>query len=58
MTSSHECVFCKIVAGTSPCQEIYQDGAILSFMDIHPANDRHCLVIPKMHFETVVDMRA
>jgi histidine triad (HIT) family protein len=56
MMSGHECVFCKIVAGTSPCQEIYQDGATLSFMDIHPANDGHCLVIPKMHFETVLDM--
>jgi histidine triad (HIT) family protein len=56
MMSDHECVFCKIVAGTSPCQEIYRDGATLSFMDIHPANDGHCLVIPKMHFETVLDM--
>jgi histidine triad (HIT) family protein len=56
MMSCHECVFCEIVAGTSPSQEIYQDGAILSFMDIHPANDGHCLVIPKMHFETVLDM--
>jgi histidine triad (HIT) family protein len=25
-------------------------------MDIHPANDGHCLVIPKAHFETVFDM--
>jgi hypothetical protein len=49
MTSSRECVFCKIVAGTSPCQEIYQDGAVLSFMDIHSGNDGHCLVIPNMH---------
>jgi histidine triad (HIT) family protein len=51
-----ECVFCKIVAGISDCQEIYQDDATLAFMDIHPANDGHCLVIPKAHFETVFDM--
>jgi len=25
-------------------------------MDIHPANDGHCLVIPKAHFETLLDM--
>jgi diadenosine tetraphosphate (Ap4A) HIT family hydrolase len=56
MISGHDCIFCKIVAGTSPCQEIYQDSATLSFMDINPANDGHCLVIPKMHFETVFEM--
>jgi histidine triad (HIT) family protein len=51
-----DCIFCKIVAGISDCQEIYQDDATLAFMDIHPANDGHCLVIPKAHFETVFDM--
>ena len=51
-----DCVFCKIAAGISDCQEIYQDDATLAFMDIHPANDGHCLVIPKKHFEQVFDM--
>ena len=51
-----ECIFCRIVAGTATCQEIYQDDAILAFMDINPANDGHCLVIPKAHFENVFDM--
>ena len=36
--------------------EVYQDDATLAFMDIHPANDGHCLVIPKNHFENVFDM--
>jgi histidine triad (HIT) family protein len=51
-----ECIFCRIVAGISECHEIYQDDATLAFMDIHPANDGHCLVIPKEHFATVFDM--
>jgi histidine triad (HIT) family protein len=51
-----ECIFCKIVAGISECHEIYQDDATPAFMDIHPANDGHCLVIPKQHFEKVFDM--
>ena len=54
--SVSDCIFCKIVAETSDCQEIYQDDATLAFMDIHPTNDGHCLVIPKQHFETVFDM--
>jgi histidine triad (HIT) family protein len=54
--SVSDCIFCKIVAGTSDCQEIYQDETTLALMDIYPANDGHCLVIPKAHFETVFDM--
>jgi histidine triad (HIT) family protein len=54
--SGRDCLFCRIVEGTSECQEIYQDDATLAFMDIHPANDGHCLVIPKLHFEKVFDM--
>ena len=51
-----DCVFCRIVAGISECHEIYQDDTTLAFMDIHPANDGHCLVIPKIHFATVLEM--
>jgi histidine triad (HIT) family protein len=51
-----KCVFCRIAAGTSPCHEIFRDDATLAFMDIHPANDGHCLVIPKAHFCKVFEM--
>ena len=51
-----DCIFCRIAAGTAACEEIYRDDATLAFMDINPANDGHCLVIPKAHFENVFDM--
>jgi histidine triad (HIT) family protein len=51
-----DCIFCRIVAGASPCEEIYRDELTLAFMDIRPADDGHCLVIPKAHFETVFEM--
>ena len=51
-----QCIFCKIVAGIGECHEIYQDAVTLAFMDIHPANEGHCLVIPKIHYATVFDM--
>ena len=54
--SVSDCIFCRIVAGTAAYQEIYRDEATLAFMDINPANDGHCLVIPKAHFENVFDM--
>ena len=51
-----ECIFCSIVAGASPCHEIYRDDATFALMDINPANDGHCLVIPKAHFGNIFEM--
>lgn len=51
-----DCIFCRIAGGESPCEEIYRDELTFAFMDIHPANEGHCLVIPKAHFATVFDM--
>ena len=54
--AASECIFCKIVAGTVECHELYRDETTLAFMDIHPANEGHCLVIPQAHFATVFEM--
>lgn len=53
--ASAACVFCRIVAGESPSEQIHEDALTLAFMDIRPANEGHCLVIPKAHHETVFD---
>src|SRR4029077_15579632 len=56
--ASSQCIFCKIAAGTAPCVELCRDAATLAFMDIHPVNEGHCLVIPRAHFATVFEMSA
>ncbi len=43
------CVFCKMVAGEIPVTKIYEDEAVLAFLDIGPISDGHTLVIPKQH---------
>lgn len=53
MHTDPDCIFCKIVAGEIPCFKLHEDDRILSFMDINPFNDGHCLVIVKDHAETV-----
>jgi histidine triad (HIT) family protein len=50
------CPFCQIVADTNRCTLLAEDEATLAFMDIHPANDGHCLVISKPHFVTIFDI--
>ena len=56
MITDPGCIFCKIVAGTIPCFKLYEDAETLAFMDINPVHDGHCLVIPKAHYPTVLDI--
>lgn len=51
-----DCLFCKIVAGEIPSFKVYEDGAALAFLDIHPVNAGHTLVIPKNHSQNIFDI--
>ncbi len=51
-----ECIFCKIISGEIPCTKVYEDNDVLAFLDIGPVNQGHTLVIPKEHYETLLDM--
>jgi histidine triad (HIT) family protein len=44
-----DCIFCAIVDGGAPSHQIYSDEHAIAFMDINPATDGHCLVIPRTH---------
>ena len=49
------CIFCRIVSGEAPCHGVYEDEQVLAFMDIAPVGDGHLLVIPKRHYENLLD---
>ncbi len=51
-----DCIFCKIAKGEIPSSKLYEDSSFLSFLDIAPANHGHSLVIPKKHYETLIDI--
>ena len=51
-----ECIFCKIVKGEIPSEKVYEDEEILAFKDIHPAAPIHILVIPKKHYENILEV--
>lgn len=44
-----DCLFCKIVAGQIPAEKVFEDEQVVAFLDIHPVNIGHTLVIPKAH---------
>ena len=50
-----DCVFCKIRDGQIPSVKVYEDDRTLAFMDIHPLNPGHCLVIPRAHAATLFE---
>ncbi len=47
------CVFCKMVEGEIPVTKVYEDAAVLAFLDIGPISDGHTLVVPKRHCPTI-----
>jgi histidine triad (HIT) family protein len=46
-------VFAKILRGEIPCYRIYEDDAVLAFLDVNPLSRGHTLVIPKEPAETL-----
>ncbi len=52
----NECIFCKIIKGDIPCTKVYEDNHVLAFLDIGPINKGHALVMPKEHYETLLDI--
>lgn len=50
------CVFCEIVAGREPASVVYSDAGIIAFMDLHPINAGHLLVVPRAHAARLADL--
>ncbi|HYL00223.1 MAG TPA: HIT domain-containing protein, partial [Steroidobacteraceae bacterium] len=46
-------VFGKIIRGQIPCHKVYEDEAVLAFLDINPLSTGHTLVIPKESAESM-----
>jgi histidine triad (HIT) family protein len=51
-----DCIFCKIVAGTAPADELYRDDLVTAFRDIYPVAPTHVLVVPNEHFSSLNDV--
>ena len=49
-------IFTKIIKGEIPSHKLYEDDKTLAFLDIHPLQPGHTLVIPKVQVEFVWDL--
>ena len=51
-----DCIFCKIAGKEADATVVYEDSHTLAFLDIHPLNPGHTLVIPKKHYANMLEM--
>lgn len=49
-------IFTKIIRGEIPCHKIYEDDKTFAFLDIHPVQPGHVLVVPKNQVVFVWDL--
>ena len=52
------CIFCDIVEGKIPSTKVFENDKVLAFKDINPATPVHVLIVPKKHFDDILDMSS
>jgi histidine triad (HIT) family protein len=50
--SNDDCLFCKIVAGDVPSDEVASTEGTYAFRDINPGAPTHVLIVPRRHIES------
>ena len=51
-----DCVFCQIVDGSAPARKVYEDDAVVGFLDIKPVSRGHTLIVPRTHSAGLADL--
>ena len=51
-----DCLFCKIVRGEIPSATVLETDEAVAFLDIHPVNLGHVLLVPKAHHAHLADL--
>lgn len=56
MEAMQDSIFTKIIKGEIPCHKVYEDDKTLAFLDIHPIQPGHTLVVPKSQIDHLWDL--
>ena len=49
-------IFSRIISGEIPSNKIYEDDKTVAFLDIHPTQPGHTLVVPKVQVDQFDDL--
>lgn len=55
---SRDCIFCKIINGEIPSKKIFENEHVLAFEDANPVSPVHTLIVPKRHYESILDITS
>ena len=53
---SEPSIFTRIINGEIPAYKIYEDDRVIAFLDLHPQNPGHTLVVPKVQIDHIWDL--
>ena len=56
MTEHTHCTFCDLIHGAAEVSICHEDSDSIAFMDIQPVNHGHVLVVPREHYESLLDV--
>jgi histidine triad (HIT) family protein len=56
MTDKEHCTFCNLIHGAAEVSLCHEDSDSIAFMDIQPVNNGHVLVVPREHYESLLDV--
>jgi histidine triad (HIT) family protein len=51
-----DCLFCKVVAGELPSDQVLADDQLVAFRDIAPRAPTHILVVPREHIRSAAEL--
>lgn len=55
MATKDDCIFCKIANHVIESDYVYEDDIVTAFRDMSPQAPTHVLVVPKQHYDNLVD---
>ena len=50
------CIFCDIIAGSTPSEILFENDDAICILDINPIHYGHSLVIPKLHCRDFLEL--
>lgn len=53
---AERCIFCEIAAGSLAAPTVFEGPDSVAFLDHRPLFAGHCLLIPRVHVETLTDL--
>ena len=53
---TNDCLFCGIVAGTTPATIVLETDDVVGFLDVRPVFKGHTLLVPREHLVTLSDL--